>query len=242
MEIKVFEDHKALSKAVAEHILSLIKDKPSATIVLTSGDTPRQSYDMLAQISKTEEFKDVLIIGLDEWVGIPAENEGSCQYIVSKHLLNPLGISALNYTFFNATAADLTKECERIDSLIAARGGLDLMLVGVGLNGHIGLNEPGSSFDAGCQITDLAPITVEIGQKYFSTATPLTKGITIGLGHLLKAKEAILMASGLGKAPILQRIQNEEISEELPASVFKLHPNGKIWIDKAAHQEVQNVV
>lgn len=242
MQLKVLENHEELSTEVARFIHHLIKEKPHATIVLTSGDTPRLAYDLLAEMSTADDFQDALLIGLDEWVGIPAENEGSCQYIVSKHLLNPVGISEKNYTFFDATAKDLSAECERIDDIIASRGGLDLMLVGVGLNGHIGLNEPGSSFSALCQITDLAPITVEVGQKYFSSATPLTKGITIGLGHLLNADTAILMASGSSKAPIIKRIKEEDISPELPATVFKLHANGQVWIDKAANGEELNLI
>jgi galactosamine-6-phosphate isomerase len=131
-------------------------------------------------------------------------------------------------------SADLHAECKRIDDLLFAHGGADMIIVGVGLNGHIGLNEPGSSFDNYCHISELAEITISTGQKYFSTNTPLSKGITIGLKHLLEAKTAILIATGERKAEIMSEIIDADVSETLPATVFKLHKNAYIWLDKAA--------
>lgn len=234
MQIQKFSTPEILAQNVADYIHNLVKQKPNATLVLTSGDTPKRAYQLLAAQADVTEFANCMIIGLDEWVGIGPENEGSCQYIVEENLLKPLGVSSANYTFFNGLSDNLQAECQRVDELILQRGGLDFIIVGVGMNGHIGLNEPGYDFNNYCHVTHLAEITVEIGQKYFKTNTPLTQGITIGLKHLLEAKTAMLMASGERKAEVIRHTISDEISSEMPSTVFQLHPNGLIWIDKAA--------
>lgn len=234
MLLEVFNNHEALSIAVAKHIIALVRNKPNATLVLTSGNTPILAYQKITEMAKTDDFAQALIIGLDEWVGVSGESEGSCRYIVEQNLLKPLNIPASNYTFFDSMTEDLESECKRVDNLIFAKGGLDFILVGLGTNGHLGLNEPGSSFDAYCQVTDLEEITATVGQKYFNSSTPLTKGITVGLKHLLEAKEAMVMANGTDKADIIKRMISEEINEKLPATVLRKHKDGLLWIDKAA--------
>jgi glucosamine-6-phosphate isomerase len=234
MLLEVFNNHEALSLAVAKHILALVRNKPNATLVLTSGNTPILAYQKLTELAKTEDFAQTFIIGLDEWVGISGESEGSCRYIVEQNLLKPLNIPESNYTFFDSMTEDLESECKRVDDLIFAKGGLDFILVGLGTNGHLGLNEPGSSFDSYCQVTDLEDVTAITGQKYFNSSTPLTKGITVGLKHLLEAKEAMIMANGAGKAEIIKRMISEEINEKLPATVLRKHTDGLLWIDKEA--------
>jgi glucosamine-6-phosphate isomerase len=238
MVIHKFKDAEELSNAVADYVLELIRSKPSATMVLTSGDTPKKAYQLLAQKATKEDFKDVTIIGLDEWVGIPPESEGSCKYIVAENLLMPLGIPASNYTFFDSLSTDLEAECRRIDKLIFEKGGLDFILVGIGLNGHLGLNEPGSSFESYCQVTDLEEMTIVTGQKYFSSNTRLTQGITVGIRHLLESKAAMIMASGEKKAEIIQRTVSEAINESLPSSCIRLHTNGLLYLDEAAAEKL----
>lgn len=238
MKTEIFENHEFLSDAVATHIIEIVRKKPTATLVLTSGNTPILAYQKITELAKTEDFAQTFIIGLDEWVGISGESEGSCRYIVEQNLLKPLNIPESNYTFFDSMTDDLESECKRVDHLIFARGGLDFILVGLGTNGHLGLNEPGSSFDAYCQVTDLEEITATVGQKYFNSATPLTKGITVGIKHLLEAKEAMIMANGESKAEIVKRLVSEEINEKLPATVLRKHSYGLLWIDKAAASDL----
>ncbi|WP_341225868.1 glucosamine-6-phosphate deaminase [uncultured Arcticibacterium sp.] len=234
MNIKKFKDAEALSLAVAKFIIALIKGKPTATLVLTSGDTPRRAYQLAVDMAQSVDFSKCMIIGLDEWVGIGPESVGSCRYIVEENFLKPLNVTKENYTFFDSLSPDLTSECQRVDKLILDRGGLDLMLVGIGLNGHIGLNEPGYAFDHYCHVTDLAQMTIDVGQKYFEAATPLTKGITVGLKHLLEAKTAMIMASGEKKAAIIGQTVNSPVSTEIPSTVFQLHKEGLIWVDELA--------
>jgi galactosamine-6-phosphate isomerase len=234
MEIKKFKDADELSEKVADFIIDLLKNKPNATLVLTSGDTPKKAYQIITEKASADLFKKAMLIGLDEWVGIGPESEGSCRYIVEENLLKPLGIPKENYTFFDSLNTDLASECKRVDNLIKSRGGLDFIIVGIGLNGHIGLNEPGYAFGHYCHVTDLAQTTIDIGQKYFKSETPLTKGITVGLKHLVEAKSAMIMASGIKKAEIIKETVSVKVSPEIPSTVFQLHTNGHIWLDEDA--------
>ncbi len=234
MQIQSFQNPEQLAIHTAKFIINLVKNKPTATLILTSGDTPVLTYKKIVELAQPSDFEQVTIIGLDEWVGIPATSEGSCRYIVEENLLKPLNINSNQYTFFDSMTDDLPSECKRVDELLFSKGGADLIIVGVGVNGHIGLNEPGYSFENYCHVSELADVTIQIGQKYFKENTPLTQGITIGLKHLLEAKVAILIATGERKAEVLKQTIDQEPSVELPSTVFKLHKNSFVWIDEAA--------
>lgn len=234
MQIQTFQNSEQLASHTANYIINLVKNKPKATLILTSGDTPVLTYKKIVELANPADFKHVTIIGLDEWVGIPATSEGSCRYIVEENLLKPLGVNSSQYTFFDSMSTNLESECKRVDELLFSKGGADMIIVGVGVNGHIGLNEPGYSFENYCHVSELADVTIQIGQKYFKENTSLTQGITIGLKHLLEAKVAILIATGERKADILKQTVDQEPSVELPSTVFKLHKNSFVWIDEAA--------
>ncbi len=234
MKIQVLKDASALADFAAQEIINLVKNKPHATLILTSGDTPIQTYQRIVALANPEDFRNIFVVGLDEWVGIPSTSEGSCRFIVEENLLKPLQISESQFTFFDSMSHDLESECKRVDEILFSRGGADLMLVGVGLNGHIGLNEPGTSFDYYCNVSNLAEMTISTGQKYFQSSTALTQGITVGLKHLLEAKMAVLLASGLKKATVIKQVNEDEPNVDFPATVFKLHQNGYIWLDEAA--------
>lgn len=236
MQIQTFQNPEQLATHTANYIIDLVKNKPNATLILTSGDTPVLTYKKIVELANPADFEQVTIIGLDEWVGIPATSEGSCRYIVEENLLKPLGVNPSKYTFFDSMSTNLESECKRVDEILFSKGGADMIIVGVGVNGHIGLNEPGYSFENYCHVSELADVTIQIGQKYFKENTPLTQGITIGLKHLLEAKVAILIATGERKAEVLKQTIDQEPSVELPSTVFKLHKNSFLWIDEAAAQ------
>ncbi|WP_394994000.1 glucosamine-6-phosphate deaminase [Emticicia sp.] len=234
MQIQTFQNPEQLAIHTAKFIIDLVREKPTATLILTSGDTPVLTYKKIVEFAQPADFDQVTIVGLDEWVGIPATSKGSCSYIVEENMLKPLQINSAQYTFFDSLSSDLQAECKRIDNLLFEKGGADLIIVGVGENGHIGLNEPGTSFGNYCHVSELAEITVSVGQKYFTENTALTQGITIGLKHLLEAKVAILIATGERKAEILKATIDQEPNVDLPATVFKLHKNAYVWLDEAA--------
>jgi galactosamine-6-phosphate isomerase len=180
------------------------------------------------------DVSQFFFIGLDEWVGLPPAVYGSCHNDFQKRLIEPLGLAAKQYHLFDAKAADLQNECALMDKIIEERGGIDLMIVGIGMNGHIGFNEPGVEFDLLSHVSELDEMTVAVGQKYFKEAVVLKKGITLGLRHLSAAKKVLLLANGERKAPVIQKAAEENISPAFPASIMQQHDNGFILVDAAA--------
>jgi glucosamine-6-phosphate isomerase len=218
MIIRQFPDYDTLSQHAAEHIAAVINRKPDALLCLASGDTPTETYRQFVELVRAGQV-DVsrcTFVGLDEWVGFGPDDIGSCSYYVYRDLFIPLSLRPDQIHVFDAKADDLTAECNRIDSLIRERGGLDLLLVGMGLNGHIALNEPGTPFDLGCHVGELAETTKTVGQKYFTQETTLTQGITLGLRHLTEAGDVILLVSGAKKAAILRDALSNPVTTAEP--------------------------
>ncbi|MGA0557643.1 glucosamine-6-phosphate deaminase [Larkinella sp. VNQ87] len=236
MNFQIFPDYNALSRHTAQHIADLLNRKPDALICAASGDTPVGTYRALVQLVREGKTRvdRCTFVGLDEWVGLGPESEGSCANYLQRELFGPLGIGPEQYRLFDAQAADLEAECEQMNRFVDERGGFDLILVGVGLNGHIALNEPGTPFTLKAHVSELAETTITVGQKYFSTPTPLTLGITTGLQQLMDAREAILIASGSKKAPAIQTALQGPVTEEFPASIMQTHPNAFVWVDREA--------
>lgn len=243
MTVQIFPDHNTLSQHTAEQMAAVLRAKPDALLCVASGDTPIETYHRFVQLMQTGEvdLSRCTFVGLDEWVGFGPEDVGSCSYYVFRDLFTPLGLRPDQMHTFNAKASDLAAECARIDALIDGRSGLDFLLVGMGMNGHIALNEPGTPFTNGCHVVDLAESTKTVGQKYFTQATTLTRGITLGLRHLTQAHEVILLVSGAQKAPILRQALTGPVTEQVPASIVQTHANARVWIDEAAGALVNNI-
>lgn len=234
MNYQVFSDYEALSAHASQFILDYVRQKPTATICVASGETPLLTFQKIVQNAQPNDFAQVTFVALDEWVGIAPDNAGSCRSYIDEPLIKPLNISTERISFFDGLADDLEAECQRVNDFIASKGGLDIIMVGIGMNGHLGLNEPGTFFDTYAHVSDLEEVTASVGQKYFQSETPLTQGITVGLKHFLEAKVAIVLANGEKKRGIIQRVLEEEPNEKLPASALKLHANSHLWIDAAA--------
>jgi 6-phosphogluconolactonase/glucosamine-6-phosphate isomerase/deaminase len=161
---------------------------------------------------------------------MPGDNEGSCRYFFEHKLFRPLKLDPYQCHLFDAQAGDLDIELKKMDALILNKG-IDLMVVGIGLNGHIGFNEPGTPFDSPCHIATLDEVTTSVGQKYFTVETPLSKGITVGLRHLMSAKHLILIANGSKKAEVIQKALAGPVSPAFPASIVQEHPNAIVITD-----------
>src|SRR5690349_6462004 len=161
MTLEVFKDHETLSLAAADEIIGQVRSKPSSVLCLAAGDTPRVAYRMVGEIAKREgvDFSKCTFVGLDEWIGIPPDNEGSCAFFLRRNLFEPLGISSSRIHLFNALSPDPLSECKRMDNSVKEKGGIDLALVGVGMNGHIGFNEPGVREDLYSHVVDLDETT-----------------------------------------------------------------------------------
>ncbi|HYI77102.1 MAG TPA: glucosamine-6-phosphate deaminase [Chryseolinea sp.] len=236
MQLRICENYNVLSALAASEIIQIVKQKSNAVLCLASGDTPRLSYSLVTKIAKEEsvDFTRCTFVGLDEWMGISPDNEGSCHYFLQKFVFKPLNISDDRFHLFNAHSTDMEDECRMMDEIIAKRGGIDLMVVGLGMNGHIGFNEPAESFSEYSHVVELDESTKTVGQKYFRQDTPLTMGITLGLRHLLESKKVILIANGAKKANILRKALKEKITPHLPASILRNHSNSLVIVDRAA--------
>jgi len=239
MELKISPDYHTLCFSVAQLITDYLKNKKNALICLASGHTPIGVFQELGKLVNAGklDLSECTFLSLDEWIGIDPNDSGSCLNMLKKDCFDPLNIHPDQVEFFNVQAADIQSECDRINSLIEKNGGLDIMLVGVGTNGHIGMNEPGTPFDSYAHISVLADETKKVGQKYFSKSTSLSNGITLGLRHLREAILPIVMASGDKKAYILSKGLNLPPTVEIPVSIAQLIPQGYVMLDKgAAHQ------
>ena len=171
---------------------------------------------------------------MDEWVGLPPTNTGRCHYFFQNKLIEPLQLKPSQYFLFNALADDFENECVKMDRFINDRNGIDVMLVGIGMNGHIGFNEPGAAFNNLSHVIELDEITKAVGQKYFNEQVELGKGITLGFKHLLNAKKVFMMANGSKKAEVIKKAVEGTVTESFPASIMQQHENGFILIDDEA--------
>ncbi len=236
MELKVYKDYELLSVTVADEMIALIQQKPTAVICLASGHTPLlPCQEFVKKVTELKiDISKVTFLGLDEWVGVPPDNEGSCHYFLYNTVFMPLNLKPNQINVFNGLANDLADECKKMDNIIAAKGRIDVMIVGIGMNGHIGFNEPGVPFTNFSHVIELDKTTVEVGKKYFPAAITLSKGITIGLQHLMQAKQVILIANGEKKAAIIKQTIEEKVSNQIPATIMQTHANGIIMVDAAA--------
>lgn len=236
MAIQIYPDYDSLSLHVANEIAAQIADKPDSLLCLAAGDTPKLGYRLLADIVHKEQIdcSRCTFVGLDEWLGVPQDNEGSCFYFLNTHLFTPLGIKRSQIHVFDGMTTDPDKDCRTMDQFIRDGNGIDLMLVGVGMNGHIGFNEPGARENVYAHVVQLDETTRRVGQKYFPRETKLNLGITLGLRHLLESRRAIMAASGLKKAGIIKLALQEEISTDIPASLIRKHKNGVTILDEDA--------
>jgi glucosamine-6-phosphate isomerase len=242
MKINIYDNYASLSKATAALILNYVNQKSNSLICLASGHTPIGVFQELSNEIKSGnvDFSNCIFLSLDEWLGIDPNDSGSCLSMLKKDCFEPMNIIATQVEFFNVKATDLDEECNRINQLIAENGGLDIMLVGVGINGHIGMNEPGTSFSSYAHVSSLAQETIDVGQKYFDKPTILSKGITLGLQHLQESKLPIVMASGEKKAPIIGKaLSLHTPTEKIPVSISKVIPQGYIMLDKDAAKYVK---
>jgi glucosamine-6-phosphate isomerase len=232
----IYNDYSELSVKTAEMISALITDKPDALLCFAAGETSVGTYNHLVELNKTGivSFKHCKIVGLDEWANLGEMKSENCFSFLKKHLFDHIDYSEDNLCFFNGESSDMKAECVKTDDFIKKYGPVDMMLLGAGMNGHLGLNEPGTSFDLYSHIVNLDDTTKTVGQKYFSGKVKLTSGITLGIRYIMEARTVILQLNGAKKAEVARRLIDSEISTAFPASAIKLHLNSYFLIDKEA--------
>ncbi|MEO8720525.1 MAG: glucosamine-6-phosphate deaminase [Ginsengibacter sp.] len=236
MKLVISDTYKLMSSKAAEEVIHLIQSFDKPVICPASGDSPSALYELLTKESSSTKsiISQCYFVGLDEWAGMNESTEGSCRFHLNNQLFHPLNIAENQIYFFDGKAKNLNVECNRIEDFIYKSGGIDLAIVGLGMNGHVGMNEPGTSPALRAHVTKITASTQQSGQKYFNEKTVLPMGITLGIANLMEARHVMLIVNGKKKAEIIKRVLEEEISEELPASFLRNHKNFSVYLDKEA--------
>jgi glucosamine-6-phosphate isomerase len=236
MKQTIYNDYAELSVKTAEQIIAIIKQKPDALLCFPAGETSVGTFKHLVELNKKGKvsFTKCKIVGLDEWANLGAMKSENCFSFLKKHFFDYIDYSEENLCFFNGESSDLKKECLKTDAFIKKNGPIDMMLLGAGMNGHLGLNEPGTSFDLYSHIVNLDVTTKIVGQKYFSGKVTLTTGITLGVKYIMEARTVILQLNGTRKADVVKRLIDSEVTTAFPASALKAHSNSFLLLDKEA--------
>ncbi|MEV9500537.1 glucosamine-6-phosphate deaminase [Bacillus safensis] len=237
MNIIEFESKEQLGKEAAAIIAHAIAAKPDAVLGLATGGTPIDTYKELIKLHQAHQlsFKQTKTINLDEYAGPDPEHENSYMTYMKRHLFDYIDLPQSQYFLPNGNAAHLEKECLRYDQLIEDVGGIDLQLLGIGQNGHIGFNEPGTPFNSKTHVVQLDENTRQANARYFSSIDEVpTHAITMGIASILSSKKILLLASGKSKAKVIQYLEQAEIHPDFPASALKLHEDVTVLIDREA--------
>jgi glucosamine-6-phosphate isomerase len=232
----IYDNYLELSVKTAEQIATIISKKPDALLCFPAGETSVGTFIHLIELNKTGKisFKQCSIVGLDEWAKLGEMKKENCFSFLKKQLFDHIDYSVENLCFFDGESTNLERECTKTDNFIKQNGPIDMILLGIGMNGHLGLNEPGTSFDLYSHVVHLDEITKTVGQKYFSHEVKLTSGISLGIKHIMEAKTVILQINGARKVEVVRRLIDSEISPDFPASAVKSHPNAFLLLDREA--------
>lgn len=240
MNVEIKEDYLQLCAAVAEQVIASVTAKPDALICIAGGDTPLGVFEALVNASNAGrvDFSHASFIGLDEWLGLGRSDKGSCREMIWHHFFDKLTLRDEQICFFDGLTHDPQAECLRVDAFIAAHQQIDIIVLGIGMNGHIGFNEPGVSPDKSCHVVDLDAITQAVSVKYFGKPLNIKQGISLGIKTIRAAKRIILMASGEKKSTIVAKTLQAEIGTEIPATLVKDHPSVTLMVDRAASSQL----
>lgn len=235
------KDYESLSRRAANIISAQVILKPASVLGLATGSTPEGIYRQLVSWYQKNDlsFRQVRTVNLDEYVGMSAQDDNSYRYYMNHHLFSHINIDLQNTRVPNGLATDLQAECTDYDANIRALGGIDLQLLGLGGNGHIGFNEPATAFTKSTHVVDLCESTIEANARFFASAADVPRqALTMGIGSIMKARHVLLVASGDAKANALYRTFCEPVSAQMPGSILQFHPNVTVIADEAALREL----
>lgn len=240
MKISIYNNTESLAREAAQAVMEGMKTRKEPMICVASGDSPAGMYKEIVALSKSNPtlVADWNYVGLDEWMGMNELHEGSCHYHLNNQLFHPLEVNEERIVFFDGTVYDPLSECNRVESFITEKGGIDVAILGLGLNGHIGMNEPGTSVHTRSHVSRLDHLTQQTGQKYFTHSQELKEGLTLGIATLMEAKKIILIVNGRHKAAILKQVVEGPLTEQVPGTILQNHPNCALYIDEAAASEL----
>ncbi len=220
--------YKDLSRKAANVISAQVILKPNSVLGLATGSTPIGTYEQLIEWYQKGDvdFSKVTSVNLDEYWGISPENPQSYRYFMNQHFFSHININPLNTNVPNGLANDPEEECSRYEKLIADLGGIDLQLLGIGHNGHIGFNEPDASFEKTTHVVELDETTRKANARFFQSLEEVPdKAVTMGIRSIMQSKKILLIANGPDKQDIIQKALFGPVTPELPASILQFHPD-----------------
>lgn len=241
MEIISVKDYKEMSEKACELVMETISSLEQPVLGLATGSTPEGLYHSMIQKNKEDRisFKNVVTFNLDEYVGLKSDNPNSYRYYMDDKLFNYIDIKKENTHVPNGIAEDIVNESSVYEELIQNYGSIDLQILGIGLNGHIGFNEPGTSFTSRTHIVELDESTRQANARFFDSIDDVpTQALTMGIGTIMDSKKIVLLVSGENKADTVERLVSGEVSEDFPASILKEHADVTIIADEAALSKV----
>ena len=242
MEIIILPTPDEVGRVAAAKIASVVAKKPSAVIGLATGSSPQGIYtDLQRRVQSGEiSFAEARGFALDEYVGIPLEHPESYAAVIARDVVEPLGFDASRVRVPDGRAADLEFAAKEYDAAIRAAGGIDVQILGIGANGHIGFNEPTSSFASRTRIKTLAPSTRDANARFFDSPEQVpTHCMTQGLGTILEARELVLVAQGPSKAAAVAAAVEGPLSSFVPGSALQLHEHATVVVDEEAAAGLQ---
>lgn len=242
MKIYKAKDYKDMSRKAANIISAQVIMKPNCVLGLATGSTPIGTYDQLVEwYNKGDlDFSEVTTVNLDEYKGLPRTNDQSYYYFMHQHLFDRVNIDSERTNVPNGMEPDAEKECGRYEELIRSLGGVDLQLLGLGHNGHIGFNEPGEAFEKETHCVDLTESTIEANKRFFASADDVPKqAYTMGIKTIMQAKKILIVVNGENKADIVERAFFGPVTPEVPASILQLHNDVTLVGDEAAFAKIE---
>ncbi|MPM46024.1 Glucosamine-6-phosphate deaminase 1 [bioreactor metagenome] len=237
MRILVCKNYDEMSKKAAQMILSQVTLKPNSVLGLATGSTPVGMYKELVKMynDKLIDFSEVSTFNLDEYYNLPKTSDQSYDYFMRVNLFNHINVKNENIHIPNGMASNIELECETYDKQIKESGGVDIQVLGIGHNAHIGFNEPTINFERGTHLVDLKESTIEANARFFEKIEDVPKkAITMGTGSIFKARKIMLLACGDSKADAIYNTVYGKVIPEVPASILQFHNDIVLILDEAA--------
>ena len=242
MKVIVCKDSDEMSRAAAQIFADQIKKKPNIILGLATGGTPVKMYKELIRMHKEEglDFSKVVTFNLDEYLGISGDHDQSYRYFMDTNLFNHINIKKSNTHVLSGKAKDAAAECKSYEDAIKKAGGIDIQLLGIGGNGHIAFNEPGSPKNSRTRVVDLTQKTIEDNARFFASVNDVPKqALSMGNGTIMEAKAIVLIADKTSKADAIAKSVEGLATEQVPASLLQAHKNTTFVVDKDAASKLK---
>lgn len=237
VKVLVCDDYNTLSKKAAAILAGVVSTKPDAILGLATGSSPVGAYSQLVRMYKEGllDFSKVRTYNLDEYYPLEPANDQSYHYFMNDNLFNHVNIDPSNVHVPDGNAADIEQAAAQYEAMLNEIGGVDIQLLGIGVNGHIGFNEPGDTFISPTHVVKLTQSTIQANSRFFDRIEDVpTQAISMGIGSIMKAKRILLIANGENKADAIQKTLEGPITPSVPASILQLHQDVTFIVDTAA--------